>query len=159
MRNSYIARAILTGILGLVVSSAVHAAVQNGDGTMTVTPSNGVVVGNVGGSYTFAYRNENGGAFTAGSQLTLHIPAGWAAPQSTNASGVGYVSLSAVGAGSSASITNIAGTGPWTITISMVVPQGTGFGFNILYAGGGNAVTAPTGAGTYTFAAQTAKMS
>jgi len=140
----------------LAVAGTTWAAVNNGDGTMTVTPTN-VTAGSTGNSFTFSCRNENNGAFTAGAQLALIIPAGWTAPQITTPGDPGYVSIAAIAGVATATNSSVTGTGPWTVLVNFTANQGPANGFDLAYAGGGTAVTAPTNVGTYTFATQTKK--
>jgi hypothetical protein len=138
--------------LCVMAASSAWAAVNDGDGTMTVTPSN-VTAGASGSNFVFSYRNEAGGAFTAGSQLTLLVPAGWTAPQITNASSPGYVRVVSTAGVATASIVAISNAAPWTVYVNFTANAGTGNGFNLGYTN----VTASPIAGTNTFTARTKK--
>ncbi|MBU1693958.1 MAG: hypothetical protein KJ726_06640, partial [Verrucomicrobia bacterium] len=110
--------------------------------------------GSISNFFAFSWRNSNGGKFNAGSQCTLFIPAGWTAPQNTNASHPGYVSVAPVG-NASAAINSIAGSTSWTVTVDFTANQSDNHGFNLDYAGNDTRVTAPTTPGPYTFVTQT----
>ena len=129
-------------------------AAKSGDGTLAVSPS-ATTAGSTGNGFAFSFRNANRGAFNAGSQFALSIPAGWTAPQSTVPNGSGYVSVVSTSGTATASVLSIAGTGPWTVTVDFTAAKGPANGFNLGYAGGGAQVVAPTTTGTYAFAAQT----
>ncbi len=122
-----------------------HSA--NGDGTMTVSPAQ-AVSGSTGNSFTFSFRTENGD-FRSGSYVTMVVPAGWTAPQTSTPSNPGYVSVALVG-GTSAGPPSVTGAGPWTITVPITLNSGSANGFDLTYAGGGTKVTAPS-TGDYTF--------
>ena len=135
---------------GLVAQNTFTDATQDGDGTMTVAPTS-ASAGSTGNAFTFTFTNtKNGGAnnFPAGSQVSLQVPTGWTAPQSTTSGNPGFVSVS----GCSASIASISGSGPWTILINQTCNANSSF--TLSYAGSGNKVNAPTSAGTYTFTTQ-----
>ncbi len=125
----------------------------DGSGTMTMTPTT-VTAGTTGGTYSLTFRAASDGTvgYRAGSTATIQIPAGWTAPQSGAAGSPGYVSITG-GNCPTRSISAISGTGPWIVTVDIVC--GSNDTFILSYAGGGTAVTAPTAAGTYTFATQT----
>ncbi len=138
-------------------SSSAYAAytviAPDGSGTMTMTPTT-VTAGTTGTSYTVTFRAASDGTagYRAGSTATIQIPNGWTAPQNSVAGSPGYVSITG-GNCPTRSISAITGTGPWTVTVDIVC--GSNDTFVLSYAGGGTAVTAPTAAGTYTFATQT----
>src|SRR5204862_213746 len=93
-----------------------------GDGTMTVTPAT-VQPNSTGNSFTFSFRNV-AQIYGSGSQAQIVVPAapapGWTTPQNTNSGNAGFVSVTASGTGSIASIASISGTspGPYTITVN-----------------------------------------
>ena len=123
----------------------------NGEGTMTISPTS-VCTGSTGNSFTFTFTKPNGNDFNSGSQTTIHIPALWTQPQSSNSSNPGFITVTGI-SGGTASLGTITGTGPWTIPINMTL-NANGQGFTVTYAGGGTKVTAPA-AGSYTFTTQT----
>ena len=104
-------------------------------------------------AFTFTSANDGTGGYDLGAQLTLVIPAGWTAPQSTSSGASGYVSVSSGGPGTchvQTGLASITGTGPWTIAIDLRCNPNRQFVINY-----GN-VTAPTSAAAYTFTTQTA---
>lgn len=115
-------------------------------GSLTVSPTTVPVA--TTNQFTFSFRASKF-PFNPGSQFTMQIPAGWSGPQTSNPSGPGYVSLTPVLSASTATLSGISGTGPWTISISFSTTQNRG-GFDMSY----NTAVAPTNAGIYTFAAQ-----
>jgi hypothetical protein len=121
---------------------ALAANAKSGQGNMTVSPTSL----NAGASADFAFQFRSGGRrFNSGSQATLLIPAGWPAPQTNNPAGQGFVGISSVLNGSTASLNGVAGSGPWTLTLSFSSPnQG---GFNLDY----KKVNAPANSGIYSF--------
>jgi len=155
MRGMLVALAV--AFLGEAAVPAARAEINNGDGIMTVTPVT-VVSNSTGNSFTFSFRNNTDQDMSAGGQVSLLVPAGWTAPQNSNAANPGYVSLNPVGTGAE-TITSITGTGPWTIlvTVTVKIPKNTNSGFDLTYAGGGSKVTAPGGTGLHTFTTMTKK--
>jgi hypothetical protein len=124
----------------------------SGAGTMTVSPTL-ATAGSTGNTLTFQFRTiTSSGAYGSGSYATVVVPTGWTAPQKSSGSSPGFISVSAVGSGSTASVSLISGS---TITINFTCNTGTGNGFNLTYGGGGTAVTADTVAGTDTFTTAT----
>ena len=119
---------------------------KDGQGTMTVSPTSANARST--NNYLFSFRVPKN-PFNSGSQATVQIPAGWAAPQTNNSSGPGFVSVTPVLSQSIASLNGISGGGPWTLSISFSTSQKQG-GFNIDYQG----AVAPTNAGIYSFLAQ-----
>jgi len=132
------------------VSFAAGSA-RNGQGNMTVTP-NVVNTGSVS-NYFFRFRAQKN-AFITNSQATLLIPSGWSAPQTNNASGIGFIKITPVMSGSTASLNSVTGSGPWLLTIDFSANQNQG-GFSVDY----NNVTAPTNGGLYQFTAQSRQSS
>ncbi len=128
----------------------VFADPYDGTGTMTVSPSR-VVPGSSGNSFTFSFLEGTPGTFPDNSVVAIIVPAGWTAPQTTDASSPGYIS--ATGVGDTVNSITVDGSGPWTVTINFdgINPAS---GFDITYAGGGTKVTAPASLGIYTFTAQ-----
>ena len=142
-------------VLLFVTISPYYALAGNasdGDGTMIVSPT-AVCTGSTGNSFTFTFTKPNSGDFQSGSQATLVIPSGWTAPQNTTSGSPGYISVTATGSGSVATIASISGIGPWTIAINFTLTA-IGSNFTLTYGGGGTAVTSPS-AGAYTFTTQT----
>ena len=65
-----------------------HAAAQgDGTGTMTVSPDS-VAASSTGNTFTFTY-TASGSGLGNNSVLTLQVPAGWTAPQSTTSTSAG----------------------------------------------------------------------
>ena len=128
-------------------TGTVFADPYDGVGTMTVSPSR-VVPGSTGNSFIFSFRDGAPGTFPFSSVVTITVPSGWTAPQTTSALLPGYVS--ATGVGDPVNSIAVSGSGPWTVTINFdgITPAS---GFNVTYAGGGTKVTAPASLGIYTF--------
>jgi hypothetical protein len=112
------ATSILASLILVLVTAPVVYAAADGDGAMTVSPTT-VTAGATGQTFTFTFTNDGTTAFGAGSQVRLTIPAGWTAP-STTAGAAGYVTVAetAPNACNPTTPPTIAGTGPWTITIT-----------------------------------------
>src|SRR5262245_56993572 len=91
---------IWISLAGIETSFAAGSA-RNGQGNMTVTP-NIVSAGSIT-NYFFRFRAQKN-AFITNSQATLLIPSGWSAPQTNNASGVGFIKITPVMSGSTASL-------------------------------------------------------
>ena len=121
---------------------------HDGTGTMTISPTR-VVPGSTGNSFTFSFLEGTPGNFPNNSVVTITVPSGWTAPQTSSSASPGYVSATAVG-GDTVISTNISGSGPWAVTINFN-GNSAASGFNVTYAGGGTEVTAPTNLGIYTF--------
>lgn len=147
-------------------SSGLHAEAvftdNDGDGTVTVfsNPAS-ICAGTTGNDFVFQFRTKNGttGAYASGSQATITIPIGWTTPQTSSVSSPGFISVSPVGSGSTASFPTlptptITGTGPWTVLINFTCSAGTTNGFNLSYGGGGTKITSPA-AGSHTYTTQT----
>jgi hypothetical protein len=120
---------------------------SDGTGTVTVSPTS--VYAGTTNTLTLTLATDQGKDYLSHSLATIVVPAGWTAPQ-TNASGAaGYVSVAASGTGSG-TITNISGTGPWTIYVDFIAPK-NGNGFRLTYT---NAI-APNVAASSSFSVQT----
>ncbi len=140
-----------------VLIESASASAVSGDGTMVVSPTS-TSAGSTGNILSFTFTANQGGgptcgsgscAFSSGSYLTLVIPAGWTAPNTTSGT-PGYTTVT----GCSSSIASISGTGPWTITVTQACSNGASL--TITYgAGSGGSVTAPTPPGTSTFSTST----
>ncbi len=80
----------------------------------------------------------------AGGDVSVVVPAGWTAPQSTTPSAAGYVTATG---GSGANTIAVTGAGPWTVTVSGVtLNQATAQTLVLRYgatSGGGPGATAP----------------
>ena len=141
----------------ILIQSASASAVS-GDGTMVVSPTS-TSAGSTGNVLSFTFTANQGGgtscsgnncAFNSGSYLTLVIPAGWTAPNTTSGTH-GYTTVTGC---TSSSIGSISGTGPWSITVNMTCSANATL--TITYgAGSGGSVTAPTAPGTLTFTTST----
>ncbi|TMQ62970.1 MAG: T9SS type A sorting domain-containing protein [Candidatus Eisenbacteria bacterium] len=80
---------LVAAALGLAFSSA-PAIAGPGSGTATIAGSSAVVAG-ASGTWAITYvAAENFGALLGG-QITIEIPSGWTAPQSSDSSSAGYV--------------------------------------------------------------------
>lgn len=95
-------------------------AMSDGSGTMIVSPT--IVNSSTSGlTFVFTYQAPSSGSkFDNDSFVRLVIPVLWTAPQISNASNPGYVSVAEVGSGQNdcnpGSVT-ITGSGPWSINI------------------------------------------
>ena len=143
------------GVLASATTAAFNITVGSalaGDGTMTVAPS-AVTAGSTGNSLGFTFTAPATRDFPASSRVTLVVPAGWTAPQTTTSGNPGFLSVAnSIGTSCSPSINGISGSGPWTITVNETCAHTDAF--TLTYAGGGSAVTAQTTAGTATFTTQ-----
>ncbi len=120
---------------------------SDGSGTMTVTPAT-LAAGTLN-TLQFTFASDSGKDYLPGSLATLTIPADWSAPQTNSPATPGFISIAPFGAGSG-SISNLSGTGPWTVSLVFTAPK-NGNGFVLTYS---NAL-APAVIGTNTFAAAT----
>jgi hypothetical protein len=137
--------ATATGETSQLTASATFTD-ANGDGTMNVSPGS-ALTSSTGNSFTFSYRNVNQ-TFNSGSHADVVVPAGWpTAPQTTTPGNPGYVSATAVGAGTVVGTVTVTGTGPWTIDIPFTTTTSSGKGFDLTYT----QVTTPSTTGVYSF--------
>ncbi len=113
---------------------------------MTVTPTS--VNARSTNSFSFSFRTPKN-TFSAGSAATLSIPLGWSAPQTNSPSAPGYINVTPVMSGSTASLQGISGTGPWLVSINFSTTQKQA-GFTLGYQG----ALAPSNGGVYGFTAQ-----
>src|SRR5579864_9174746 len=121
---------------------------NSGDGTMAVSPSS-VPESTIGNTLTFTFQTDQGIDFNNGSQATVLIPSDWTAPQTTNPSAPGYVTVAATANGTVGTPT-VSGQ---LITIPFTAngggtPKG---GFTVTFAN----ATAPSTVETSTFTTQT----
>jgi Bacterial Ig domain/Bacterial Ig-like domain/Bacterial Ig-like domain (group 3) len=114
--------------------------------------------GTVAASFTTASASQTGLTETltytpavgslANGDVSVVVPAGWTAPQSTTAAAAGYVTASG---GSGTNTIAVTGTGPWTVTVSGVtLNQGSAQTLVLKYgdtSGGGAGSTAPAALG------------
>ena len=122
------------------------AGAASGNGTYTVAPT--TASANTSQDYTFTF-GAGGKNWSAGAQLSVVIPAGWSAPQTSNATGAGYLTVT-LGSGTSVSVNSITGVGPWTVLIDFDLNNTAGsFTMNYVNA------KAPSATGTSTFTTQT----
>ena len=119
---------------------------KNGDGNMTVSPT--VVDAGTTNSYPFSFISPKK-TFASGSQATIRIPLGWSAPQTSDPSGPGFVSVAPVLSSSTASLSGISGNGPWTLAIDFSTTEKRG-GFTLNYS----QASAATNAAVCRFTAQ-----
>ena len=106
---------LLMGLVFMIVSVgnvAKGADANNGTGTMVVVP-NYSCASSTGNSFTFTY-TLTGGTAKSGAQVSLDIPSGWTAPQTSSSSNPGYVNFTSTATKTLA----VSGTGPWTISIN-----------------------------------------
>ncbi len=122
------------------------------DGTGTVAASFlSASASQTGLTQTLTYAPAAGS--TANGDISFVVPAGWTAPQATTANAAGYVTATG---GSGTNTIAVAGTGPWTVTVSGVtLNQGAAQTLVMKYgdtSGGGAGATAPatTGAVAWT---------
>jgi mannan endo-1,4-beta-mannosidase len=138
----------VTGTDGAATGTAALTAQQppgSGPGTVTASPFSAPVSTS---GHTFAFTYTAPGSGTVNGDLEMVVPSGWTAPQKSTSISPGYVSVTK-GDCSSASLTSVSGSGPWTVTAKMVC--GKNDHFAIAYGGGGTAVTAPAAHGPSTF--------
>jgi hypothetical protein len=108
-----------------------------GNGTVTIS-SSAVPVGSTGNTLSFSYVAGSEG--TTGGVVTVLVPSGWSAPQTSSSSSPGYASASG---GTGADSVSASGS---TITVSGMTLPGSGT-LTVTYAD----ATAPSSAGTSTF--------
>jgi hypothetical protein len=139
---------IAVGSICLVSTASLFAIplAKDGQGTMTVSPN----TVNAGSTNTYLFTFQSTKQYSAGSQATLQIPAGWSAPQTSNVSGVGYVTVAPVLGSSTVTIAGISGSGPWTLNIPFSTSQNHA-GFTVNY----NRAVMPTNGGVYTLVTST----
>jgi hypothetical protein len=146
----------------LVLASAwtAFANPHDGTGSMTVSPGT-AIASSTGNSFVFSFRESpihTQDNFPASSTVTIAVPSGWTAPQTTNSSLPGFVSTAAAGEapplGITLNSTAVSGTGPWTITVTFSSGNSTNDGFDLTYAGGNTEVTVPSATGVNTFTAK-----
>jgi hypothetical protein len=125
-------------------------AQNDGSGSMTVSPTT-AIAGSSNNAFLFTFATDNGKDLTAGSQVTVQVPAGWTAPQNTNSGNPGFVSVANMSCAGTPAIASVSG-GLITININCAK---NGQSFTLSYAGGGTKVTAPTATGNNTFTTQT----
>ena len=143
-------RYLLLGLV-LLIHGAVNTALAggtpeagNGTGTIVVTPTYACAA-STGNSFAFTYTLLSGSMAKSGAQVTITVPTGWTAPQTTNPSNPGYISYT------SATTKTLAVTGTWTISVTYGANTAASESFTLSYAGGGTKVTAPATAGVNTF--------
>ncbi|WP_427890058.1 hypothetical protein ACQHIV_41185 [Kribbella sp. GL6] len=135
--------AVLVAV-GVVAGPAAFAAgnAASGDGTMAVSPTT-VTAGSTTNQLVFTFTATTG-KFTNQSLITLTVPLGWTAPTTSNVTASGP---SSCGVGTP----SIAGSGPWTITVSQSCDAGNSV--TVTYGTSSNRVTAPAAAQTVAFPA------
>jgi biotin carboxyl carrier protein len=122
--------------------------------TATVSPT-ATCEASTGNNLTFTISRVSG-SYGQGSQVSIVIPAGWTAPQTSSATSPGFVAIGGTtGTGTTAAVSSsITGSGPWTILINVVLTAANA-SFTLTYGGGGTRVTAPSPTqGPYTFTTQ-----
>jgi hypothetical protein len=142
-RGSVLPLALLLGTFGLIYAAPAFAGdATSGQGSMSVSPAS-AVAGSTGNTFTFTFTAQSGKDFSSGSVVTLVVPAIWTQP-TTTAGTAGFTTVTTpAGSTCAASISSIAGTGPWTITVDQTCKGGDGF--SLTYGAGTNPahVTAP----------------
>ena len=97
----------------------------SGDGQMSISPKTATGGATVS-PFTFTFTSA--GTFGSGSQVSVTVPAGWTAPQSSSSGSAGYI---AVNRGSCSSVAipagGISGSGPWTILLNITCGNGNTF--------------------------------
>ena len=135
--------------LAVPLSAAAAPTAKDGDGTLSVAPPT-VMAASANNRLEFQFRNGNRGAFNAGSQFELAVPAGWSAPQAADPAAPGYVEVFSTAGSATAAVSAISGSGPWRLTVAFTANKGTGNGFGLAYS-----AAAPAAPGTNAFAART----
>ncbi len=118
----------------------------DGSGTCTVNPTS--LENGVFSQFTFLFTAT---IDISGGQVSILVPAGWTAPQSSQSNKNGYVSVTA-GSGATVSLNGISGSGPWTILVDATNLE-VNETFTLKYgdtSGGGSGSTCSTD-GNYTF--------
>jgi hypothetical protein len=119
------------------------AAIKDGDGAMSVTPTS-VTTSSTGNNFTFAFTAGGTGNMNGGS-VSLDIPAGWTTPQTANSANPGFISSTAGTCTITSSTLN-------SRTLTVVVSScSSGQTITISY----NNVTAPSTAGSSAFIVKT----
>ena len=77
---------MLVFTLGLADNALAASAANDGDGTMTVSPTS-VAANSTGDTFSFVFAGPNNKPWNSGAQITVLVPAGWNAP--TTAAGAG----------------------------------------------------------------------
>ncbi len=95
-------------LVALATSPSLTVYAADGSGTVSVTPTS-TLAGTTNNTETFTY-TAVAGAMNSGS-ITIDVPANWTAPQTATNNAAGYTTTTA---GTIA----VAGSGPWTITVS-----------------------------------------
>lgn len=134
---------VSTGTLTSLAASPQIVAIEDGTGTMTVTPQS-ALVGSSGNTHVFTYTAARN--ITAG-QINIAVPAGWSAPSTSGASG-GFTTSTCSG-GTVAAVGN-------TIQVSGI-NMANGANCTITYgstSSGGPGATAPPSGGANTFVTQ-----
>src|ERR1043166_6934722 len=125
----------------LLAETTFTDAVNSGSGSMAVSTTS-VPLSSVN-SFTFTFSTDTGKDLTAAcSQVTLTIPSGWTAPQSSVSGNPGYISVANISC-TSASLSSVSSS---VITVNINCAKGTKQ-FTITYG----SATAPSTAGSSTF--------
>jgi hypothetical protein len=146
-RAAACARGLLVAVVATLALAAPAIASASPPLKVTVRP-NTVIAGSTA-MYTFKAKAKNAVA----GQLSLVVPAGWSAPQSSNSTVTGYVVINRTTCASAGPYPDsITGSGPWTVVLSFNCAAGTTF--SVRYGGkvASSKVTAPA-AGPYEFTA------
>ena len=143
---------IIALVFGVLFTPSLLLAANDGDGTMTVSPSS-ITVGSTNNDFVFHFSNDGNSFQNTGSILTFTIPSGWTAPQETNSNNAGYVTIANTtctnsGTHPSNGVGDISESGN-TVTVT-ITGCGAGRGFDLQY----NNLTA-SNAGNYTFTTAT----
>ncbi len=133
------------------VAGTQTVAVSNsadGAGTGAILPTS-TLAGTTNNTETATYTATTGGV-AANGVVEVTVPANWSAPQKTTSNAAGYVTATAGGSAVAAGNIAIAGSGPWTIDVT--VPSALNSGQTVVVKYGdtsvnaGGAATAPSAA-------------
>ncbi len=145
------------GSLQSVAGTSTVSVTSSGDGTGTgtIVPTS-TLAGTTNNTETATYTATTGGV-AANGVVQLTVPANWTAPQKTTSNAAGYVTATSGGSAVAAGNIAIAGTGPWTISVTVPSALASGQTVTITYgdtsssAAGAATAPGPSQAANYTF--------
>ncbi len=143
----------LTGVAGSQTVAVSNSA--DGAGTGTIAPTS-TLAGTTNNTETATYTATTGG-LAANGVVELTVPANWTAPQKTTSNAAGYVTATAGGSAVAAGNIAIAGSGPWTIDVTLASALSSGqtvvvtYGDTSVNVGGAAAAPSAANAGNSTF--------
>src|SRR5437867_9013719 len=124
--------------LGLALSS-LPASAGPGSGTATISPQPPVAAGS-SGTWAITYVAAENFDVLLGGEITIEIPAGWTAPQSTNSAAPGYVAPASL---DHVTLLSVSGQ---TVTVLLGALPATSFlagdSVTVVYGSGGGPATA-----------------